>query len=130
MSRLKSHCAPDVTDVWTEVSKTDAVDSRSGVPQGVPADTPSRGVMAVTTDQVADVLLDTLVIGKACEALRGAGWQTRIAGNRISVNDEVFAQYISAVVGRTGRRETRWVVYSVAGTAPMRVVTAAGSDQS
>ena len=41
-------------------------------------------------------------IGEACEALKKAGWRASIAGNRITVDDDLFAQFIGATAGARG----------------------------
>ena len=77
-----------------------------------------------TAEQVAGVVAGVPVIGKACEALIGAGWRARIAGNRITVNDEVLAQFIGAGIGPAGGVDARWVIYAIGGTPPVWVVGA------
>ena len=76
----------------------------------------------LTAEQVAGVVARIPAIGKACYALRKAGWRATIAGNRITVNDEVFAQFI----GPAGGVDARWVIYRIAGTPPVWVVGAEG----
>jgi hypothetical protein len=76
-----------------------------------------------TAEQVAGVVAGVPVIGKACEALIGAGWRASIAGNRITVNDEVLAQFIGAGRGRPSGDAT-WVIYEIGGTPPVWVVGA------
>jgi hypothetical protein len=78
----------------------------------------------LTAERVAGIVAGIPAIGKACEALISAGWRTSIAGNRITVNDEVLAQFIGAHVGRAGGVEAAWVIYAIAGTAPVWVVGA------
>jgi hypothetical protein len=77
-----------------------------------------------TAEQVAVVIAGVPVIGRACEALVQAGWRASIAGNRITVNDEVLAQFIGARMGRNGGVDATWVIYAVAGTPPVWVVGA------
>jgi hypothetical protein len=78
----------------------------------------------LTAEQVAGVVAGIPVIGEACDALRNAGWRASIAGNRITVNDEVFAQFIGATAGAPGGVDARWVIYRIAGTPPVWVVGA------
>ena len=78
----------------------------------------------LTAEQVAGIVAGIPAIGKACEALIRAGWRASIAGNRITVNDEVFAQFIGAHLGHAGGVEATWVIYAIAGTAPVWVVGA------
>ena len=80
----------------------------------------------LTAEQVAGVVAGIPAIGKACYALRKAGWRATIAGNRITVNDEVLAQFIGAAVGPAGRVDAMWVIYRIAGTPPVWVVGAEG----
>jgi hypothetical protein len=78
----------------------------------------------LTAERVAGLVAGISVIGEACEALRNAGWRASIAGNRITVNDEVFAQFIGANVGALGDVDARWVIYRIAGTPPVWIVGA------
>ena len=78
----------------------------------------------LTPEQVAGVIAGVPVIGRACEARVQAGWRASIAGNRITVNDEVMAQFIGAGVGRVDGVEATWVIYPIAGTPPLWVVGA------
>ncbi len=75
-----------------------------------------------TAEQVAGVVAGIPFIGKACEALIRAGWRASIAGNRITVNDEVLAQFIGA--GAAGGVDAAWVIYAIAGAHPVWVVAA------
>ena len=77
-----------------------------------------------TAEQVAGVVAGIPVIGTACDALTTAGWRASIAANRITVNDEVLAQFIGAGMGRDGGVEATWVIRTIAGTAPVWVVGA------
>jgi hypothetical protein len=78
----------------------------------------------VTAEQVARVVAGIPAIGEACEALKKAGWRASIAGNRITVDDDVFAQFIGATAGAHGGVEARWVIYRIAGTPPVWIVGA------
>jgi hypothetical protein len=77
-----------------------------------------------TAEQVAGAVAGIPAIGEACDALRKAGWRATIAGNRITVNDEVLAQFIGAAVGPAGGVDASWVIYRIAGTTPVWVVGA------
>lgn len=55
----------------------------------------------VDPERVAAVICRTTTVGGACKALAEAGWESSLAGNRITVEDRVFARYI-------GRE--RWIV--------------------
>jgi hypothetical protein len=78
----------------------------------------------LTAEQVAGVVAGIPAIGEACDALRKAGWRATIAGNRITVNDEVFAQFIGATVGGLGAVDARWVIYRIADAPPVWIVGA------
>jgi hypothetical protein len=78
----------------------------------------------VTAEQVARLLVGIPTIGEACEALKKAAWRVSIAGNRITVDDDVFAQFIGATVGARGSVEARWVIYGIAGTPSVWIVGA------
>lgn len=65
-----------------------------------------------TANQVAEVVVGNRTIGEACNALTRAGWRATIAGNRITVNEEVFAQYIGVSIGSADRRDATWVIYA------------------
>jgi hypothetical protein len=75
-------------------------------------------------EQVARVLAGIPAIGWGWRALEAAGWHATIAGNRITVNYEVFAQFIAASVGQYGHVDASWVIYTVAGTRPVWIVGA------
>jgi hypothetical protein len=77
-----------------------------------------------TTEQVAAVVAGIPAIGKACEALIREGWRASIAGNRITVNDGVFAQFMGACKGGPGVIDATWVVFAIAGTPSVQVVGA------
>lgn len=83
----------------------------------------------VTADQVAGLILDIPAIGRGRDALRNAGWRTCIAGNRLTVNDEVIAHFIGGGVDGAGRIEAKWMIYNIAGRPPMCIVPAGGSDR-
>ena len=75
-----------------------------------------------TTEQVAGIVSGIPAIGEACDALRRAGWRASIAGNRITVNDEVLAQFIGARAA--DGVDAAWVIRAIAGTPPVWVVGA------
>src|SRR4051812_43508269 len=79
---------------------------------------------SLVVEQVAQVLAGIPAIGWARRALEVAGWHATIAGNRITVNDEVFAQFIAATLGKYGRVDASWVIYAIAGTPPVWIVGA------
>jgi hypothetical protein len=77
-----------------------------------------------SAEQVARVVAGILAIGQACDALTRAGWRASIAGNRITVNDDVLVEFIGAGIGGAGGVEARWVIYGVAGARPVWIVGA------
>ena len=85
--------------------------------QGVAAEAP-------TVEHVAKVVGGISSIGRAREALVKSGWRSTIAGNRITVNDRVFAHFINESVGRDGQTEARWAVYEIADRPPVWIVGA------
>jgi hypothetical protein len=86
----------------------------------------SRGAMSMV-ERVAKVVSGFSVIGEARNALSAAGWTATITANRITVAEDVLAQFIPAKVGAFGLINARWIVYSIAGTHPVWIV---GADQS
>ncbi|MGU3499852.1 hypothetical protein [Mycobacterium sp. C31M] len=90
--------------------------------RAAPAD--DDGNITVTTEQVAAVVAGIPQIGAACDALRSAGRRATIAGNRISVDDRVYAQFVCANVGMYGRTNATWLIYHAAGTPPVWIVGA------
>lgn len=75
-----------------------------------------------TVKRVADIMAGVPTIGGACAALRAAGWQSSIAGNRITVDDRIFARYIDP--SALGPSEPRWLVYGGDEPAAFQVVIA------
>jgi hypothetical protein len=90
-----------------------------------PLAAPAQDVQStLTVEQVARVVGGIPLIGWAHRALEAAGWHATIAGNRITVNDEVFAQFVPASAGQFGHINASWVIYLVAGTPPVWIVGA------
>ena len=73
-----------------------------------------------TPDAVAQTVAGIPTIGEARVALMNAGWRATIAGNRITVNEGVFAQFF----GAGGGVDANWVIFKIAGTPSVRVVGA------
>jgi hypothetical protein len=67
-------------------------------------------------EQVAKVLSGVSAIGVARTALEQAGWNATIAGNRITVNQEVEAQFLAA------NGKSWWQVYTADGMPPVWIV--------
>ena len=63
-------------------------------------------------------------IGAARKALEQTGGSATLAGNRITVNEEVVAQFIAATAGAVGGSDGRWVIYRIAGKRPVWIVGA------
>ncbi|RZT16238.1 hypothetical protein EV589_4398 [Mycobacterium sp. BK558] len=72
----------------------------------------------LTAEQVAKVLASVSTIGVARTALQQVGLNATIAGNRITVDHQVEAQFITA------NGETWWQVYTPDGTPPVWIVGA------
>lgn len=85
-------------------------------------DTDLRPALA-TADGVAAVIAGVPTIGAACQAIEAAGWRSSVAGNRITVNDRVFARYIDQVGGDAEPPEARWVVYGIGERPVVRIVS-------
>ena len=79
-------------------------------------DPPDRAV--ITTEQVAKTINGISAIGHARTVLERAGWTATITANRITVNQEVEAQFIAA------NGKTWWQVYTADGTPPVWIVGA------
>jgi hypothetical protein len=103
-----------------------AVSCRCGAPAGSSA-YPCVDQPLDMGRQVAEIVSGIPSVGKACSALKKAGLGATIAGNRISVDGEVFVQYIGSGLGSVGRRGPAWVVYASAGEPVL--TTAIGSQQ-
>lgn len=67
----------------------------------------SRDTSGPTADQVAEVVAGIPAIGAARTALQQAGWHATIAGNRITVNDDVLVHFIGALGGAAFVIDTR-----------------------
>jgi hypothetical protein len=74
------------------------------------------------TEQVAKMVAGISTIGHARTVLERAGWTATITANRITVNQEIEAQFI-AVNGKTW-----WQIYTADGTPPVWIVGAAAVD--
>ena len=83
-----------------------------------------NGPGSPTAEQVAAIVLCTYTIGAACNALRSEGWHSTIAGNKITVNDQVFARFIDESVGLDADTAPRWVVYGTSSRPAIRVIGA------
>jgi hypothetical protein len=125
MQSLTRGCAHDRAEVLSRPHPECEVDQQEPTGWTIRPDTNSdTNEEAPTAEQVAGVVAGIPVIGKACEALIQAGWRASIAGNRITVNDEVLAQFIGARVGHGGGIDATWVIYAIAGAPPVWIVGA------
>jgi hypothetical protein len=97
-------------------TKTGDIDPAAASEAGISPDAMSM------VESVARVVSGVSVIGRARNALEAAGWTATIAANRITVDDEVLAQFIPAETGIFGPVNARWIVYSIAGTHPVWIV--------
>jgi hypothetical protein len=87
---------------------------------------PSRDAISMV-EQVAKVVSGYSVLGEARNALSAAGWGTRIAANRITVDEHILAQFIPAKMGTYGLVSASWVIYSTSGTHLVWIVGAGPS---
>lgn len=74
-----------------------------------------EGKVAVTTELVARVVEGISVIGHAKAALESKGWRAGLAANRITVDDEVVAQYVPTAMTDYGQVGPSWTIYNVNG---------------
>lgn len=63
------------------------------------------------SENVAAILQRATSIGAARDALNVAGWHATIAGNRITVDDHISAQYLSGSTNLVGDRTAEWAIY-------------------
>lgn len=110
---------PPVTALGNEVT-AQMPDVTLAAAEAHPRENPNM----LTSEQVAGGVAGIPAIGAACDALRKVGWRASIAGNRITVNDEVFSQFIGATVGAFGGIDAMWVIYRIAGAHPVWIVGA------
>lgn len=73
---------------------------------------------ALTPEQVAKVVDGISFIGLARQALECAGFAASLVANRITVNQEIIAQFVSV------NGTAWWQVYAAAGTPPVWIVGA------
>lgn len=82
--------------------------------------TTRRGGLSV--EGVANVVAGIPAIGIALRALEAAGWHATIAGNRITVDEEVLVQFVAPTVGRFGRIGATWMIHAVAEVSQTLIV--------
>lgn len=68
--------------------------------------------------QVAGVMVGIATIGQARDALRQAGFDASIAGNRISVGKNLSVQYLGVSRSAVGSADPVWVVFASASEPP------------
>jgi hypothetical protein len=77
-----------------------------------------------TTEQVARTINGISAIGHARTALERAGFTATITANRITVNQEITAHFLSV------NGNTWWQVYTAHGRRPLWIVGGAVVDQA
>src|SRR5262245_43501479 len=117
------HEIPEIS--WMRVMTLTSSSSLDSLTAPAPPTLPHR---APTAEQIAEIVAGIPVIGGARDALADAGWQTTIAGNRITIDDEVIAQFIacSTQSGRTG--DGYWVIFRIGATPPVWIVGAGSGE--
>ena len=109
-----------VADLFSTEAATKTVDIGS-----VAASLAGTSTVAISiVERVAKVVSGISTIGEARNALDAAGCTATIAANRITVDEEVFAQFIPAKAGSAGRIDARWVIYSIGEAHPVWIVGA------
>lgn len=83
----------------------------------------------VSVDGVASVVAGIPAIGIALRALEAAGWHATIAGNRITVDEQVLVQFVAPTVGRFGRIGATWMIHAVT-EASQTLIVGTGLDCS
>ena len=78
------------------------------------AEAPQKPDALALVESVEQVVSGFSIIGHACNALRAAGWSTKITANRITVDDAIEAQLIPSRFGTDGLTDARWVVSQIA----------------
>ena len=94
---------------------------------GSPLDQRNSEAVLPTADGVAAVIAGVPSIGLARQAIEDAGWRSSVAGNRITVNDRVFARYIEQAGDQPDLADPRWVVYGI-GERPVVRIVASGNQ--
>jgi len=69
--------------------------------------------------EVAKIVAAAPSIGYARHALETLGWRAVIAGNRITVNERVFAQYVGVLAASQG--QAMWMVHALEDATPIWV---------
>lgn len=75
-----------------------------------------------TAEEVAAIVSGIGTIGQACAALRDQGWKSSIAGNRITVDDQIFVRFVDDGAGAEEANAARWVVYGINGRPTVWIV--------
>lgn len=76
----------------------------------------------VSVDGVANIVAGIPAIGIALRALEAAGWHATIAGNRITVDEQVLVQFVAPTVGRFGRIGATWMIHAVTEASQTMIV--------
>lgn len=80
------------------------------------------GRRGLSVEGVANVVAGIPAIGIALRALEAAGWHATIAGNRITVDEQVLVQFVAPTVGRFGRIGATWMIHAVAEASQTMIV--------
>lgn len=80
----------------------------------------------LTASCVAALLAGKSTIGTARRAFERAGWRTCIAGNRLTVSDSVFVQY----VGAASDYGAVWTICTAPDYAPICVTSTLSEDST
>lgn len=100
-------------------SSAGATVTPNAYPPPAPADFGRDVGPALSAAVVAKIVAAAPSIGYARHALESVGWRAVIAGNRITVNECVFAQYVGVLAASQGR--PMWMVHALEDVAPIWV---------
>lgn len=84
-----------------------------------PADLEPEMGPVLSAAEVAKIVAAAPSIGYARHALETLGWRAVIAGNRITVNERVFAQYVGVLAASQG--QAMWMVHALEDATPIWV---------
>lgn len=88
------------------------------------------GPASVSAEQIAEVVAGIPTVEAACLAIREAGWLSSVAGNRITVNDRVFARLIAEPDDSDADVTGKWLIYGIGDQPPVRIVDAVNQQAS
>lgn len=87
-----------------------------------------NGHAGPSAEEVATAIRSCGSIGRACEALREAGWPSVIAGNRITLGDRVCVRFIGERHHGGEGAEAEWVVSEFGGGPSVRITSITSSS--